>query len=157
MKISYALIIQVSACSLVLSACMNQPSKNRYAPGLGEIMGQIAMRHSKLWYAGTAQNWGLAAYQIKELKEGFDEAGELHPTLNHIVGTLPVLFAGNMQKPLAHLEQAIKERNLVRFTQNYEALTKGCNTCHLATEFGFNKIKQPGFNPYSNQDFETKK
>ena len=157
MKIPYARIMQVIACSLLLSACVSQPTRSsKYVPGLGEIMGQIAMRHTKLWYAGTAQNWELAEYEIKELREGFDEAGELHPALRHIVETLPVLFAGNMQKPLAHLEQAVKERNLVQFAENYEALTKGCNTCHRATGFGFNKIKQPSINPYSNQDFVTK-
>ena len=154
MKILYARIMQVTACSLLLSACVSQPSGlNKYAPGLGEIMGQIAMRHNKLWYAGAAQNWELAAYEIKELQEGFEVAGELHPTLKHIVQSLPVLFTGNMQRPLAHLQQAVKEHNLAQFTQNYDALTKGCNTCHRATEFGFNKVKRPDFNPYSNQIF----
>ncbi|MDD5412995.1 MAG: hypothetical protein PHF31_16585 [Methylobacter sp.] len=156
MRILYTPIMQVTACSILLSACVSQPSGfNKYVPGLGEIMGQISTRHTKLWYAGAAQNWELAAYEIKELKEGFEEAGKLHPTLEHIIQRLPVLFAGNVQKPLEHLEQAVKERNLAQFTQNYEVLTKACNTCHRATEFGFNKIKRPTFNPYSNQIFET--
>ena len=43
--------------------------------------------------------------------------------------------------------------DLAQFTQNYDALTKGCNTCHRATKFGFNKIKLPDFNPYTNQMF----
>ena len=156
MKILYKRMIQVTACSFLLSACVSQPSRlNKYVPGLGEIMGQIAMRHTKLWYAGAAQNWELAAYEIKELEEGFEDAGKFHPTLEHFAQWLPVLFAGNVQKPLAHLEQAVKERNLAQFTQDYDDLTKGCNTCHRATKFGFNKIKRPDFNPYSNQVFET--
>ena len=154
MKITYAPITLVTACSLLLAACVSQPAEsNKYVPGLGEIMSQIAMRHTKLWFAGTAQNWELAAYEIKELQEGFEDAGEFHPTLEHITQRLPVLFAGNIQKPLEHLEQAVKERNLAQFTQSYQTLTKGCNTCHRASEFKFNKIKQPDFNPYSNQDF----
>jgi hypothetical protein len=149
--------IQIIVWSFMLSACVSQPAElNKYIPGLGEIMGQIAMRHTKLWFAGTAQNWELAAYEIKELEEGFEDAGKFHPTIEHITQRLPVLFFGNMQKPLAHLEQAVKERNLVQFTQNFDELTKGCNTCHRAVKFNFNKIRQPSFNPYSNQDFDAK-
>ena len=74
-------------------------------------------------YAGTAQNWELAAYEIKKLEEGFEDAGKFHPTLKHITQWLPVLFSGNMQKPLAHLEQAVKERNFAQFTQDYDDLT----------------------------------
>ena len=44
-----------------------------YTPGLGEIMSLQQMRHSKLWSAGSAHNWPLAAYELDELKEGFDE------------------------------------------------------------------------------------
>ena len=102
MKTLYKRMIQVTACSFLLSACVSQPSRlNKYVPGLGEIMGQIAMRHTKLWYAGAAQNWELAAYEIKELEEGFEDAGKFHPTLEHFAQWLPVLFAGNIQKPLA--------------------------------------------------------
>jgi hypothetical protein len=149
-------IMQITAYLILLSACVSQPSGlNKYVPGLGEIMSRIAMGHTKLWYAGAAQNWELAAYEISELKESFEEAGEFHPTLKHIIQRLPVLFSGNIQRPLEHLKQAVKERNLVQFTKNYDALTNACNTCHRSTEFGFNKIKRPNFNPYSNQIFET--
>jgi len=156
MKIFYTPIMLVIACSLLISACVSQPTElNKYVPGLGEIMGQIAMRHTKLWFAGIAQNWELAEYEIKELEEGFKDAGDLHPTLENMTERVPVLFAGNIQKPLEKLEQAVKNRNVAQFTENYETLTKGCNTCHRAAKFKFNKIKQPSFNPYSNQDFES--
>ena len=38
------------------------------------------MRHTKLWLAGEAQNWDLAAYEIDELGEGFDDVIQYHPT-----------------------------------------------------------------------------
>src|SRR6185436_14804061 len=43
------------------------------ASGLGEIMALQQMRHIKLWYAGSSANWELAAYELDELKEGFDD------------------------------------------------------------------------------------
>ncbi|MDD4915476.1 MAG: hypothetical protein PHW13_10645 [Methylococcales bacterium] len=151
-----ACIVLLAAGSFLLSGCVSQYAElNAYVPGIGEIMGQqIAMRHIKLWYAGMAQNWALAEYEIKELEEGFDEVGERHPTLERITERVPVLIAGNIQKPLEDLERAVNAHDLTQFAQDYQALTKGCNTCHRAAGFKMNRIKQPDFNPYSNQDFQ---
>jgi len=38
------------------------------------------MRHTKLWLAGEAGNWDLAACEIKELGEGFDDVVKFHTT-----------------------------------------------------------------------------
>src|SRR5262249_46301319 len=46
-------------------------------PGLGEIMALQQMRHSKLWFAGSAGNWPLAEYELDELKEGFGDVRRL--------------------------------------------------------------------------------
>ena len=32
-------------------------------------MNMIQTEHAKLWYAGHARNWPLAAYQLGEIKE----------------------------------------------------------------------------------------
>jgi hypothetical protein len=32
------------------------------------------MRHAKLWFAGQAANWPLAAYELDELHEGMQDA-----------------------------------------------------------------------------------
>ena len=51
-----------------------------YVPGLGEFMTATQMRHPKLWFAGQSGNWPLAAYELDEIKEGFEEITKLHPT-----------------------------------------------------------------------------
>ena len=51
-----------------------------YVPGLGDIMSLQQMRHVKLWLAGQAGNWDLAAYEVDELGEGFDDIVKFHPT-----------------------------------------------------------------------------
>jgi hypothetical protein len=48
---------------LVTVACSRESG-----PGLGEIMTLNQMRHAKLWRAGEAQNWSLAAYELDELQ-----------------------------------------------------------------------------------------
>src|SRR5438105_109836 len=69
-----------STSSSAASAAPPSSTNEAYAPGLGEIMTLQQMRHVKLWLAGEAANWDLAAYEIKELGEGFDDAVKFHPT-----------------------------------------------------------------------------
>jgi hypothetical protein len=150
-------IIQIVAVGVLLTACANhQPPATeaaRYTPGLGEIMAQSAVRHTKLWFAGSAQNWALAAYEIDELREGFEDAGKFHPTHRDIKQAIPDLIARYMDQSLFELELAIKDQNAQTFSESYGHLTASCNACHQATDFGFNKVVQPMFNPFANQLF----
>ena len=124
-----------------------------WTPGLGELMSLQQMRHVKLWFAGEAGNWKLAQYELDELKEGFDDVVRLHPT--HKDAPLPVseIVPKIMGEPLANLGQAVVARDRARFTKAYDALTVGCNSCHEATNFGFNVVRRPAVNPYPNQSF----
>ena len=78
-------LVWVALLSLPGSACQQppkatSPATDAYVPGLGELMTLQQMRHTKLWLAGEAGNWPLAAYEIKELGEGFDDIVKFHPT-----------------------------------------------------------------------------
>jgi hypothetical protein len=46
-----------------------QKSIDDLKPGLGEIMGVIQQHHTKLYYAGTKENWPLAGYELDEIQE----------------------------------------------------------------------------------------
>ncbi|MGC1466899.1 MAG: hypothetical protein WA792_14325, partial [Pseudolabrys sp.] len=50
-----------------------------YIPGLEQFMGVILTEHAKLWYAGSARNWELAAYQLGEIKEVMSDVQDLVP------------------------------------------------------------------------------
>lgn len=153
----------LALAAALLTACTT-PSRDhqaeqlsQYVPGLGEIMAQSATRHAKLWFAGQARNWALAAYEVDELHEGFEDAGKYHPTHKHITQPIPDLIAKHMVQPLAAIEQAIKDKNQQAFIANYDKLTTGCNACHQGTDFGFNVVTRPSFNPFANQAFEAAK
>jgi hypothetical protein len=111
------------------------------------------MRHSKLWFAGQAANWDLASYEIKELGEGFDDVVTYHPTHEESPvapkDAIPKMITG----PIADLRAVIEKRDAQAFEPAFDALTKACNNCHQATNFGFNVVQRPTMNPYSNQDF----
>ncbi len=140
--------------SLATAGCERQPPAP-YVPGLGEIMSATQMRHTKLWFAGKAGNWPLAAYELDELKEGFDDVVTFHPTHKDAPAPLAELLPQITGAPLKMLDEAIAARDNGKFVKAFDALTGACNACHQAAKFGFNVVTRPASNPYTNQNFEA--
>jgi hypothetical protein len=124
-----------------------------YAPGLGEIMTLQQMRHTKLWLAGAAANWDLAAYEIKELQEGFDDVVKFHPTHEESPVAPKDAIPRMIPVPIRDLTAAVEKKDANAFATAYDSLTMACNNCHQATNFGFNVVQRPATNPYPNQVF----
>ncbi len=125
-------------------------------PGLGEIMTLNQMRHVKLWRAGDARNWSLAAYELDELQEGFDDVVRFHPTHKDAPLPLSELVPKIMKEPMREVRRAVAAKDREAFVFAYDGLTKACNSCHQATSFGFNVVKRPADTSwFSNQDFEV--
>jgi hypothetical protein len=141
---------------LCFGACQRSSAK-AYAPGLGEIMTLIQMRHSKLWWAGKARNWSLAAYEVKELEEGFADVVRFHPTHAGSPVSLAEVTPSMTKAPLDQLHDAIESKDFAKFEGAFQAFTKACNACHRATDFEFNWVQVPLMNPYSNQAFALPK
>src|SRR2546421_12916568 len=97
-----------------------------YAPGLGEIMTLQQMRHTKLWLAGEAGNWDLAAYEIKELGEGFDDIVKYHPTHEESPVAPRDAIPRMMTAPVEGLRAAIQKKDTRGFEPAFDALTKAC-------------------------------
>jgi len=147
---SIVLLLAVS-----LSSCRRVAEAEPYVPGLGEIMTLQQMRHTKLWLAADAGNWRLADYEVKELGEGFDDIVKFHPTHEDSPvapkDAIPRMVTG----PLGEVRDAVAGKDPRGFAAAYDRLTKACNDCHQATNFGFNVVKRPTMNPYPNQEFTT--
>lgn len=124
-----------------------------YIIGLGEIMGLSQMRHAKLWYAGQAGNWPLAAYEIDELKEGFADATLYHNRHKSVPRPLDDMIPEYLDRPMADLQAAVRRSDKRAFAHAFEALTQGCNSCHREAGFGFNVVAKPTSLPVSNQSF----
>ena len=134
-------------------ATSNKDSLNKimekYAPGLGEIMGGIQTHHAKLWYAGINDNWKLAKYEIDELKERFEQARTVE-TDRPEVKMIPMMYPA-----IDSINDAIGHKNLSQFKSGFQLLTASCNSCHSANNFEFNIITIPTAPPVSNQDFKV--
>ena len=155
-------LITAALLALLGSACRQPPTPaatpssapaEAYTPGLGEIMTLQQMRHTKLWLAGEAGNWDLAAYEVKELGEGFDDVVKFHPAHEDSPVAPKDAIPRMVTAPLADVRAAVDKKDPKGFEHAYDTLTKGCNDCHQATNFGFNLVQRPTTNPFPNQIF----
>ena len=122
----------------------------KYAPGLGEIMGGIQTHHAKLWFAAINDNWKLAQYEIDELKERFEQARDIE-TNRPEIKMIPVMYPA-----IDSIKDAISHKNLTQFKSGFQLLTASCNSCHAANNFEFNVITIPTGLPVTNQDFKVR-
>ncbi len=147
-------------CSiLLLTACgeqkkepvaLPQQTAHTYKPGLGEFMLGIQMHHAKLWFAGQAQNWALADFEMGEISETLDAIKEFN-------ADRPEVKSISMIDPaIDSIADAIKKKDTQRFKASFILLTNTCNNCHTATHHEFNVIKTPDTPPVSNQEFKPK-
>jgi hypothetical protein len=118
-----------------------------YVPSLGDMMGAIQLRHSKLFYAAKAKNWSLADYELRQLVASLKEVTRLYP------GT-PGSDVTHSDKLAAVIGEALKARNEARFDLAFAELTADCNACHRAAGRAFIYLRRPTFpSPFSNQVF----
>jgi hypothetical protein len=127
-------------------------TNNAYTPGLGEIMGAIQLRHAKLWFAGQAKNWELAAYELDEIKEAFDDVAKYYSDFKG--KPIAKMIEPITNQPVASLQKAIDAKDTAQFIQAFDNLSNACISCHQATEHGFIVIQRPSLPPLTNQRFE---
>jgi hypothetical protein len=122
---------------------------NSYKPGLGEFMSGIQIHHAKLWFAGTAGNWGLSDFETKEIQEAIDDI-QIYCT------DRPEVASISMIKPaLDSINEAIKNKSISQFKSSFNLLTNTCNNCHRITKHEFNVIQIPNTPPFTNQRFQS--
>jgi hypothetical protein len=145
--------IVVTAIIIATSARLAdaQPAKQPYEPGLGEFMTAIQLCHAKLWFAGKSNNWGLAAYEIDEIKEGLEDAARLHSIFDGV--PVAEMIKTIIDPRIERLEKAIEGKNSTQFIAAFDELTNGCNSCHAGAGKPFIRIQRPSEPPLSNQNF----
>lgn len=122
-----------------------------YVPGLEVFMATVQHQHEKLWFAGRARNWPLAAYQLGELKETLGDVQDLVPRYKDlpIADMIDAVIVG----PIAKMEAAIDGKDYRAFVSSFDAMTTACNSCHGGAGRGYIRIRRPSRNAFSNQEF----
>ena len=129
-----------------------------FNPQMAAMMSMLIQpRHAKLGLAGKEENWQLAGYAFKELRQGFLITARAVPRWKGL--PVPDLFDAALSQPLALLDFAIKANEPRQFAEAYGRVTTGCNACHATTDHAFIVIKAPdgGAAAFPNQDFQPKR
>jgi hypothetical protein len=147
-----ALVIAGAAAGLASNVKPPAQPVESYVPGLGDFMtAYVQPHHIKLWLAGSAGNWRLAAYEAAELGETFDDISNYQATWKSV--PVAQLVKANIEPALKSVDAAIAHHDVPAFKGAFGALTAACNTCHKAAQHDFLEIKVPSGDPFSDQNF----
>jgi len=126
---------------------LRQELKKSYVPGTGELMSNIQLHHTKLWFAGSNGSWPLAEYQESLIRSGFKKIQLYHSQKPE--AQLVAMIAPAMDS----VEEAIHAKDKASFIRQYQFMTSSCNSCHQATKHPFNVIKIPKLPPIDDQEY----
>jgi len=124
----------------------SQGQQDHFVPRLNTLMMVTQLGHFKLWYAGAVQNWGLANYELAQIRANVNDASKYYP--NNSKSDM-----SGMKPPADELDEAIKAKDSTKFVKAFSKLTAACNSCHEATGFGFIKIRDPRLSPIETSPF----
>jgi hypothetical protein len=121
--------------ALVVVSCSHPAPPTAPARRAGDLMIEVGARFERCQRAIAAGAWELAAYDLHELREIFDD------------DLLPGKWSGNpaMQHdahafivgPLSQLEAAARVRDRAAWDSAHAATVTACNACHATAHVGF--------------------
>jgi len=115
-------------------------------------MSFIQRYSTKLYFAGMEENWELADIYAHELEELSDVI--IEGNLKDDGVDISSLMESMLPPRLEEVGQAIDQKNIALFKENYENMILTCNQCHQASDYGLVKVTVPEQNPF-NQDFSV--
>jgi len=128
--VAVAILAGAGTTAIAQSDFNPTPNIKQYTPRLVAIMSAAQNQHLKLWYAGRAKNWELAAYELRQLTDSLAEAAILYPGI-------PVSNITTMQEPLLSIADALMAADSRGFAASMRKLTDGCNACHASMDRGY--------------------
>jgi hypothetical protein len=163
MKSRYFAVITLAG-SLALSASVMATAQNapsapgggltilEFKPAMDDLMTMLAQpRHIKLYYAGQAKNWGLAGFELNELRGALARVARTIPTYRRI--DVDTAVASIFADTIKSVDAAIKAADPAKFATAYGEMTAACNSCHVSMEHPFLVIKVPDAANYPDQEF----
>ncbi|AZE49127.1 hypothetical protein C4K04_3455 [Pseudomonas chlororaphis] len=99
-------------------------------------MHEFGYRFANIYWAANGGNWGLAQYQLKELRESQEVAEITRPQRAGMLKAFESTY-------LLPLDQAILNKNTKTFNEKFSEAENACNACHTALGYGFIKFKLP--------------
>jgi len=109
---------------------LSQQVLSSITPGLSTFMLETAKRMGRSWFAGQANNWDEAAFEVREAR-GVLQAGAARSNASRqqVIGA----FNDAVMTPLA---TAAQSGDQAQYQQAYRAAIQACNACHAAQPYG---------------------
>jgi hypothetical protein len=124
-------------------------------PETAVLMAQVQIHHAKLYYAGHARNWELAAYSLHEINEALQAVQTFNDQFEDFPTPLSEVVPSLVGPPLGEIHGAIRARDGARFDAAFKSLTAACNACHAMLKHGFIQVREPAAADFTNQDFAS--
>ncbi|HMP30525.1 MAG TPA: hypothetical protein PKD85_13050, partial [Saprospiraceae bacterium] len=93
---------------------------NAYKPGYGSIMLNMQSRHTKLWYAGSNQNWELAEFALEEIEEAIADIKKYQSEKEE------TKYIDMLIPAVDKVDEALKNYSSIAFEEAYKELTVAC-------------------------------
>ncbi len=122
-------------------------------PETAVLMAQVQTQHAKLFYAGHAKNWELAAYSLHEINEALQAVQTFNDQFEDFPTPLSELVPSLVGPPLGEIHTAIRSSDAARFETAFKSLTAACNACHAMLKHGFIQVVTPQGGEFTNQSF----
>jgi hypothetical protein len=127
-------------CALALAIGGCSGGGDGEQPRYGELMTEVGRRFELMGRAAQAGRWELAAYELHEIEEIFEDLPEARPpdeSRNVDLATMARTFA---QAHPPALEAAIRTRSATALSAATAAAASACNQCHEASNHKFIEI-----------------
>lgn len=119
------------------------------------IMGRIQRFHQKWWLAGKEGNTELAKFYLHELDEAMEEIADAHVTDDGVDVSAAMRTYGI--KTIDQIATTLDKEGVSVMHGQAELMANMCTSCHVATDHGYIRIKQPDAASFPDQDFSLAK
>ena len=109
---------------------LSQETLSSISPGLSSFMLETAKRMGRAWFAGQANNWDEAAFEVREARGVLQAgSGRSSPARQQALRA----FNDAFMTPLA---TAAQSGDAAQYQQAYRTAIQACNACHSAQAYG---------------------
>ena len=117
------------------------PSPAEQAPGLGEVMVQVARRFEVAGRAAAANRFELAAFEAGELGELFEnDVPRASLPKEGPTAQIPALAKAFLESIPPELTRAAASKDRAAFATAFQHAAAMCNACHVSAAKGFVQV-----------------
>jgi len=118
---------------------------NDRLPDQSHAMTDVGYHFANLWFAADKHNWPLANYYLGETRSHLKWAVRIHPVRKTKAGEVDLkgILDAVDNSFLTEIDNAITNKDSVKFKTAYRRTLEGCYACHTACEKPFLRPQIP--------------